>query len=61
MTDATDTMEGGKGLLICKGYDYGYYFFKDYLRIVEVYCIVLTVVKLKIKLHIDTTYKFYLI
>lgn len=26
MTDATDTMEGGKGLLICKGYDYGYFF-----------------------------------
>lgn len=27
MTDATDTMEGGKGLLICEGYDNGYYFF----------------------------------
>lgn len=57
MTDATDTMEGGKGLLICEGYDYGYFFF----RIMEVYCIVLTVVKLKIKLHIDTTSEFYLI
>lgn len=62
MTDATDTMEGGKGLLICEGYDYGFFFFfENCLRITEVYCIVLTVVKLKIKLHIDTTSKLYLI